>query len=259
MSDIKLPLAFSLVGHAIGVALLVLLLKTVPPLPQPIAKGGIQVMFEPALPKTETAPLRAPPMARDIPPPVAKAAPEPQAETVPPAPAPAAVTETQEVAREPPPPPKPVAKKPPKPAPRRQEMPQPTQAYVPPQTPTTQAPAAVVAPQQTAAATTRVPAPVPSPQASAGYRALLSAWLESHKRYPESARQRGEEGHAVLRFLVDRSGRVLDFAVMSSSGYPDLDQSLEQMMRGATLPPFPADMPQPRMEVSVTIRFSLRQ
>jgi protein TonB len=108
-------------------------------------------------------------------------------------------------------------------------------------------------------APTAVPAPVPSPEASAGYRALLSAWLESHKRYPETARQHGEEGHAVLRFEVDRSGRVLDYAVISSSGYADLDQSLEEMMRGATLPPFPAGMPEPRMQVSVTIRFSLRQ
>ena len=108
-------------------------------------------------------------------------------------------------------------------------------------------------------AATPVPAPVPSPEATAGYRALLSAWLESHKRYPDAARQRGEEGRAVLRFSVDRSGRVLDFAVTSTSGYPDLDQSLEEMMRAATLPPFPAGISQPRMEVSVTIRFSLRR
>jgi protein TonB len=108
-------------------------------------------------------------------------------------------------------------------------------------------------------APTPVPAPVSSPEASAGYRALLSAWLESHKRYPDAARQRGEEGRAVLRFSVDRSGRVLDFAVTSSSGYPDLDQSVEEMMRGATLPPFPTGMPQREMQVSVTIRFSLRR
>ena len=115
------------------------------------------------------------------------------------------------------------------------------------------------APPQTAMAATPVPAPVPSPEASAGYRALLSAWLESHKRYPDAARQRGEEGRAVLRFSVDRSGRVLDFAVTSSSGYPDLDQSVEEMMRGANLPPFPAGLPQQEMQVSVTIRFSLRR
>jgi protein TonB len=127
---------------------------------------------------------------------------------------------------------------------------QPSQAYLP-------TPQSSAAPPQTASAATPVPAPVPSPEASAGYRALLSAWLNSHKRYPDAARQRGEEGRAVLRFEVDRSGRVIDYAVTTSSGYPDLDQSLEEMMRGATLPPFPAGVTQPRMEVSVTIRFSL--
>jgi len=87
----------------------------------------------------------------------------------------------------------------------------------------------------------------------------LSAWLESHKRYPDTARQRGEEGNAVLRFEVDRNGHVIAYTVAKSSGYPDLDESVEAMIHGATLPPFPAEMPQPRMEVSVTIRFSLRR
>ena len=63
----------------------------------------------------------------------------------------------------------------------------------------------------------------------------------------------------MLRFAVERSGRVEQFAVIQSSGYSDLDAAVEEMMRGATLPPFPADMPQPRIEVSVTIRFSLER
>jgi protein TonB len=117
--------------------------------------------------------------------------------------------------------------------------------------------AAASAAPQTAYAPTPVPAPVRSSEVSPSYRALLSAWLESHKRYPDSARQRGEEGRAVLRFAVDRSGRVVDFAVAQSSGYQDLDASIEEMMRGAQLPPFPASMTQPRIDVSVTIRFSL--
>jgi protein TonB len=117
----------------------------------------------------------------------------------------------------------------------------------------------VAAPPQTASAATPVPARVPSPETSAGYRTLLSAWLDSHKRYPDAARQRGEEGNAVLRFELDRNGHVIAYTVAKSSGYPDLDESVEAMMRGATLPPFPAEIPQPRMEVSVTIRFSLRR
>ena len=83
--------------------------------------------------------------------------------------------------------------------------------------------------------------------------------MNSHKRYPESAREHGEQGRAVLHFVVERNGRVTEFAVIKSSGYPDLDAGIEEMMRGATLPPFPADMPQSSISVSLSIRFSLEQ
>jgi protein TonB len=287
VSAIRVPLAISLTGHAAGLALLALFLSSKPlALPEPTAKGGIEVVFEPAPPQqqammpaprditpppTETVPPPPEPQPEALPPPpeppVAAAEPAPQAPDVPPVisePAPPAAEAPVAVAEPlPPPPPPPLQKhaikRQPKPDLRRQEAPEPNRAYVqsvPSQLPAAPAP---VAPPQTAMAATPVPAPLPSPEPSTGYRALLSAWLEGHKRYPDGARQRGEEGRAVLRFAVDRSGRVLDFAVISSSGYPDLDHSVEEMMRGATLPPFPADMPQPRIDVSVTIRFSLRR
>lgn len=253
MSGIKLPLTLSIAGHALCLALLVAFLSSTPPrVSEPIAKGGIEVLFQPPLPQPETpsfvepAPQpETPPLPSETPPPpvVTESTPPPETSV-------AAVEPTP-----PPPPPKPVAKKPPKPVQRHEEPPQPSQAYLP----ASPAPAAPSAPPQTASAATPMPAPVPSPEASAGYRALLSAWLESHKHYPDTARERGEEGRAVLRFAVDRSGRVIDYAVTKSSGYPDLDESIEEMMRGANLPPFPAGMPQPRMEISVTIRFSLRR
>ena len=275
MSGIKLPFTLSLAGHAACLVALALFLSTKPPpLVPPTAKGGIEVVFEPAPPKQEPTPAQpeAPPPSPEpgvVPPspePPVVAAEPPPPEPPPPEPPPPEPPPPQPEApvatSEPPPPPPPqkhVVKKPPKPVTRHQEAALPPQPYVP--TPPPQIPAAPApsAPPQTAMAATPMPAPVPSPEASAGYRALLSAWLESHKRYPDAARQRGEEGRAVLRFSVDRSGRVLDFAVTSSSGYPDLDQSVEEMMRGATLPPFPAGMPQREMQISVTIRFSLRR
>jgi periplasmic protein TonB len=225
VTDIKFPLALSVVGHAVILACLAFLLSgRLPPTPLPIAKGGIEVAFERELPKSETTSLPSPPAEAPAPEPPPEAA-VPPAETIPPVPTVASepalpVAETPVAASEPP------------------------------------APAAQ---PQTAAAPTPVPAPVPSPEASAGYQALLRAWLDGHKRYPDSARERGEEGRAVLRFEVDRSGRVLDYAVTSSTGYPELDQSIDEMMRGAMLPPFPAGMLQPRLQVSVTIRFSLRR
>jgi protein TonB len=107
-----------------------------------------------------------------------------------------------------------------------------------------------------ASAATVGPAPVPSPDATASYRATISAWLENHKRYPESARVRGEEGSAALRFRIDRSGRVLDYSY-ASTGYTDLDAGLDEMMRGAQLLPFPPGMTASRVEVSLTMRFNL--
>jgi periplasmic protein TonB len=277
VSEIKLPLGLSITGHAILLALVILLLPTkLPPVPEPLATGGIQVAFEAALPKPEVAPQQpeTPPAQVDPPP--------PELEPVPPPPEPPPPDQPV-VATEPPPPPEPelppppieppppeaeppapvvvpppppvprkLAVRPPKPVPPRPEKAQPNPAAAPSQP----APAAVAAPQ-TAYAPTPVPAPVPSREVTPGYLALLSAWLENHKRYPDSARQRGEEGRLVLRFTIDRSGRVLGFAVAQSTGYPDLDASIEEMMRGAVLPPFPAIMTQPRIDVSVTIRFSL--
>jgi TonB family protein len=75
------------------------------------------------------------------------------------------------------------------------------------------------------------------------------------KRYPESARQRGEEGSAALRFRIDRAGRVLDCSYRST-GYADLDAGLDEMMRGAQLPPFPQGMTAFRIEVSLTMQFN---
>jgi periplasmic protein TonB len=89
------------------------------------------------------------------------------------------------------------------------------------------------------------------------YRRALSAWLERHKVYPEAARRRGEEGGAVLRFRIDRAGRVLDYRLIRSTGYPELDAAIDRMMHSATLPPFPAGMVQSEIAVSVPIRFNL--
>ncbi|MGA8400775.1 MAG: energy transducer TonB, partial [Stellaceae bacterium] len=161
---------------------------------------------------------------------------------------------------QPPPPPAPVAETPPppppksepKPIPKPHPRPQPVQQAVQPMP---QLPLPL--PAQPGPQMASIPSPPPTATISPDYRTLLSGWLESHKRYPEDARQRGEEGRVVLRFRVDRYGRVLDYQVVSSSGYADLDQSVENMMRGATMPPFPPSMTTPEIEVSVSIRFGL--
>jgi periplasmic protein TonB len=258
VSEIRLPLGLSVAGHAVCLALLIALLPTkTPPVPEPLATGGLEVVFAPFQARRTSA-AETPPPEPEPPPPDQPAAateaprpPEPEPPPIEPPPPEAAAPTPIIVTPPPPAPPKPALKPIPKPVQRRMEKTQPSLAA-----PTEPAPAAGGAPQ-TAFAPTPAPAPVPSHEVTPGYLALLSAWLENHKRYPDSARQRGEEGRSVLRFTIDRSGRVIDFAVAGSSGYPDLDASIEEMMRGAVLPPFPANMTQPRIDVSVTIRFSL--
>jgi periplasmic protein TonB len=236
VNGIRLPLALSLFGHAVLLALLVLFVTAAPPLPLPPPSGGIVVNFAPSLPQPPAPP--APPEVKPPPP-------EVQPPPPPPLPPPTAEAPTVEA------PPLPPRKPPVRRVLRRLERPQPQRAAVsvPPPQP-------MPAPQSAYARLPTAP-PAPSTAVSPGYQAILGAWLERHKHYPESARERGEEGRAVLQFVVDRSGRVLDFAVVESSGYPDLDAAVESMMRGATLPPFPADMPQTSIKVSVAIRFSL--
>jgi protein TonB len=246
VTRIRLPFALSLLGHAILLTLLALLVTRAPPLPLPQATGGIVVTFAPSLPQPEAPPTPA------APPPTPPPPPPPVADLVPPPPLPPPPTADPLIFEPPALPPLKPAVRPLRPALRHPERTEQPRLAVPVPAP----PAAQPAPTQTAFARVPVPAP-PSTAASPGYRALLGAWLESHKRYPESARERGEEGRVVLQFAVDRNGRVVDFAVVRGSGYPDLDAAVESMMRGASLPPFPADMPQSSVRVSVAIRFSL--
>ena len=108
------------------------------------------------------------------------------------------------------------------------------------------------------------PSPVvPAQQAAEGpisleWQQSLAAWLARNKTYPDVARRRGSEGVVVLQFTADRTGNVFGIVRMSSSGDQVLDAAAEDMLRRATLPPFPASMPQDKVKVTVPIRYQLR-
>lgn len=86
----------------------------------------------------------------------------------------------------------------------------------------------------------------------------MSAWLQSHKTYPDAARQRGEAGDALVRFTVDRSGRVLEFAVVRGTGSASLDGAIGHMLTGPQLPAFPAAMTKDGTTVTVKIHYGLQ-
>lgn len=64
-------------------------------------------------------------------------------------------------------------------------------------------------------------APVPS-----GNRPpVILAKICQEPAYPKEAKQAGQAGTVTLRFLISTQGNVLESEVVSSSGFPQLDQA----------------------------------
>lgn len=160
------------------------------------------------------------------------------------------------------PPPKVVSKPEPKPKPKpikRQQQREPVETPAPPVDVTqagpqpSQAAPAPPAQQHATAAPTGLAGP------PADYMALLHGALERNKVYPRAAQQRRQEGRALLRFAIDRSGNVLDYHIEKSSGSAVLDREVVAMIKRASpLPPIPAEMKTNRLEVVVPIPFVLQ-
>lgn len=112
----------------------------------------------------------------------------------------------------------------------------------------------------------RLPAPRTAEQVKGGAPRIEESWqtmlvrqLQRVKRYPPQAQSRNEQGIVLLSFSLDRSGHVLAHRIAKSSGYADLDDEVVAMiMRAEPLPPFPASMPEARLDLTVPIRFSLQ-
>lgn len=99
------------------------------------------------------------------------------------------------------------------------------------------------------------PTPIAAP--SAHWNAALAAWLRRNRTYPAAARARGEEGSGLVRFTVARDGRVLAMELVDTTGSAELDQAIRHLLIGATVPPFPVDMPHAEVTVRIRITYSL--
>ncbi len=89
------------------------------------------------------------------------------------------------------------------------------------------------------------------------YAGQLAAWLERHKRYPRSARRRGEQGTVTLRFTLDANGRVLSRRIVRSSGHQRLDREVLALLdRASPMPRPPGNAT--KFSLAVPIVFSLR-
>jgi protein TonB len=123
------------------------------------------------------------------------------------------------------------------------------------------APAARIAPPAEAASVTGAGGPGQSAEAQeaeADWYALISAHLERNKRYPREAKAAEQQGTPMVRFAVDRRGRVSEVSIARTSGHELLDQAtLELLRRVSPLPAMPRAMGRDRVVISLPIEYSL--
>ncbi|MDF2182815.1 energy transducer TonB [Neptuniibacter sp. CAU 1671] len=97
-----------------------------------------------------------------------------------------------------------------------------------------------------------------TPAAVSSYYSLIAAHLAKHKRYPVSARRRGEEGRVDISFTLASDGHLLGYQIVNGSGYAALDKAVEKMLKTASpLPPFPASISGPELTIRIPIEFRL--
>ena len=95
------------------------------------------------------------------------------------------------------------------------------------------------------------PAPVVPPDLNAAYR------NNPAPPYPQASRRMREEGTVVLNVLVSREGKPLAVRVARSSGFPRLDESALDSVRGWTFRPARQGEQAVESHVEVPIRFTL--
>jgi len=82
-----------------------------------------------------------------------------------------------------------------------------------------------------------LPAPASAVE-KAQWGPLASAHVKRFLRYPAAERRARQEGRALVRFRVDRAGRVSDPSIVESAGRPALDRAALAAVRAADpLPP----------------------
>ena len=89
--------------------------------------------------------------------------------------------------------------------------------------------------------TPNIPPPAPPAPAVAPKQAKIDAPPKPHKTikpdYPKGARQRGEQGEVILEIRVNAAGIVDHVDIVSSCGFPELDEAAVRAARTARFTP----------------------
>jgi protein TonB len=95
-----------------------------------------------------------------------------------------------------------------------------------------------------------------SSASGADYSGRVAAHLMRHKRYPDDARSRGDQGRATVSFALDGGGRVTRVSLVRGTGSSSLDQEATAMVRRAS--PFPAPPDGRAQSFTVPVNFRVQ-
>ncbi|MEM9531003.1 MAG: TonB family protein [Pseudomonadota bacterium] len=102
-------------------------------------------------------------------------------------------------------------------------------------------------------------APAQAPDRS-GVVLAIRQRLAQFQAYPPTARRRGLEGAATVRFVIGRNGQLVTKTLVQSSGSTHLDQAaLKLISDAAPYPSLPASVAGERLEVRIPIDYRLNQ
>lgn len=93
-----------------------------------------------------------------------------------------------------------------------------------------------------------------NPNVNAAYEAALLEWLERYKRYPSSAKRRGQQGKVGIQFTIDQDGNVLSLRIIKPSPFTSLNKAaLKMVKRASPLPAVPKELRQGKNVFNYTI------
>jgi len=94
---------------------------------------------------------------------------------------------------------------------------------------------------------------------SARWQAALVAQLNRHKRFPDAARRKDVAQQVMVRFSIDRTGRVMAAVAHVSSGSPILDnEAVQMLLRASPLPSPPEHMKGETLELIVPVLYKTK-
>ena len=110
--------------------------------------------------------------------------------------------------------------------------------------------------------TPNIPPPAPPAPAVAPKQAKIDAPPKPHKTikpdYPKGARQRGEQGEVILEIRVNAAGIVDRVDIVSSCGFPELDEAAVRAARTARFTPAKSGGSPVASTARLTLSFKLK-